>query len=107
MADAFTNIFDHLPAREGEEFRELATISGVRIERIVSNGDTTPEGEWYDQAWDEWVVVLEGDAEITFAAPGEIVTLSRGDFLLIPAGRRHRVTRTAKPTVWLAIHGPS
>ena len=40
---------------EPELFDTLATGAGsIRVERIVSNGQVTPEGEWYDQDLDEW-----------------------------------------------------
>jgi cupin 2 domain-containing protein len=78
---------------------------GVRIERIVSNGQATPEAQPYDQAHDEWVLLLRGSASLWIDGEG-ILDLDPGDHVLIPARRRHRVTRTAdnEPTVWLAIH---
>jgi cupin 2 domain-containing protein len=103
------NFFDAIPDNStGEEFRELVAHDGVRIERIVSKGHVTPEGEWYDQAWAEWVLVAEGAAELLLADPDETVRLERGDFYFIPAHRRHRVTWTdpARATVWLAVHWP-
>lgn len=102
-----TNLFASLPAvGAAEEFLTLATHDGVRVERIVSRGQVTPAGEWYDQAWAEWVVVVEGAAELTLAEPEEIVRLERGDSLFLPAHRRHRVSWTADPTIWLAVHWP-
>lgn len=101
------NFFDELPdSQAGEEFREMARHDGVRIERIVSNGDVTPEGQWYDQSWAEWVLVAEGAAELALADPDEVVRLERGDSFFIPARRRHRVTWTDRVTVWLAVHWP-
>ena len=69
-----------LPSPEGpERFETLALGSGsVRVERIVSNGQVTPEGEWYDQDWDEWVVVLEGEARLGYE-DGHETTLGRGE----------------------------
>jgi len=104
------NFFDDLPGTgDSEEFLELAAHRGVRIERIVSKGHVTPEGEWYDQAWAEWVLVAEGAAELTLADPDEVVRLSRGDFYFIAAHRQHRVTWTdpARATIWLAVHWPA
>ncbi len=91
-----------------EVFESLATLAGVRIERIVSTGQTTPDGAWYDQAWDEWVVVIAGSARVRIDGEAEDRVLAAGDWLLLPAGCRHRVThtRTDPPTVWLALHGP-
>ncbi len=108
MAGDALNLFEILPAPgAGEEFRDLANRDGVRIERIVSRGDVTPEGFWYDQAWHEWVLVVEGEAELALEAPNEVITLRRGDSFLIEAHRRHRVTRTGDPTIWLAVHWPA
>ena len=96
-----------LPApAEDEHFQDLLSRSGVRIERIVSHGHASPEGFWYDQDDDEWVVVIEGDAELQIEGEPEPRQLTRGDWLYLPAHCRHRVARTAgeRPTVWLAVH---
>jgi cupin 2 domain-containing protein len=91
--------------------REIVEIllgrPGARIERIVSTGQTTPAGLWYDQAGDEWVALLAGRATLRFA-DGALVELSPGDWLLIPARARHRVEATSAdpPCVWLAVHLP-
>lgn len=100
------NLFDGLPAKaETELFTELLTRRGVRIERIVSTGQSTPPDQPYDQAHDEWVLLLKGSASLWLEGDGER-ELRPGDHLLIPAHQRHRVLRTAQdePTVWLAIH---
>ncbi|MCP5159576.1 MAG: cupin domain-containing protein [Gammaproteobacteria bacterium] len=98
-----TNLLNSLPGdHTGEIFTELLRHDAVRIERIVSNGHVSPEGFWYDQDEHEWVALLEGEAEITFAT-GEQVRLTRGDSLNLPAHTRHRVTFTACPTIWLAV----
>src|ERR1700733_14018051 len=100
------NLFENLPVRtEDEEFTALLSRKAVRIERIVSNGQSTPEGAPYDQAHDEWVLLLRGAASVWVDGDGER-DLRPGDYLLFPAHRLHRVTRTAddEPTVWLAIH---
>jgi len=78
---------------------------GARIERIVSTGQTTPPGQWYDQPGDEWVALLAGRATLRFK-DGALVQLSPGDWLLIPARVRHRVEETSAdpPCVWLAVH---
>jgi cupin 2 domain-containing protein len=99
-----------IPGRlpEGDELVEvLAGGAGVRIERIVSTGQATPPGAWYDQPADEWVALLEGRATLRFE-DGGTVALGRGDWLLIPARRRHRVEATSAdpPCVWVAVHFP-
>jgi cupin 2 domain-containing protein len=78
---------------------------GARIERIVSTGQTTPPGQWYDQTGDEWVALLAGRATLRFE-DGAFVELAPGDWLLIPAHVRHRVEATSAdpPCVWLAVH---
>ncbi len=101
-----SNLLVDLPdARAGEVFTELLRRPGVRIERIVSQGQTTPESEPMVQGWDEWVLLLEGAAGLRIEA-GEAVTLRPGDHMLIAAGQRHWVTWTAedRSTVWLAVH---
>jgi cupin 2 domain-containing protein len=101
------NLFDSLPQELPDELIEnLVEDSGLRLERIVSTGHVTPAGQWYDQESDEWVVMLTGAAKLRFEAPDEVLTLQPGDYLTIPAHRRHRVdwTDQDEPTVWLALH---
>ena len=78
---------------------------GVRVERIVSTGQATPPGHWYDQPGDEWVALLAGRATLRLE-DGALVELGPGDWLLIPAHLRHRVEATSAdpPCVWLAVH---
>jgi cupin 2 domain-containing protein len=100
------NLFDDLPPRsESENFTDLLSRPGVRIERIVSYGQATPLATPYDQDHDEWVLLLRGSAGLWVDGDGER-DLRPGDYVLIPAHRLHRVTRTAEnePTVWLAAH---
>jgi cupin 2 domain-containing protein len=89
-----------------ELFEEILRTDDLLIERIVSTGQATPEGEWYDQATDEWVILVQGKARLRFEH-GEVIDLSAGDYLLIPAHRRHRVEHTSShpPCLWLAVHG--
>ena len=96
-----------LPHRlEAERFDQLLKVANVRIERIVSTGQATPPGEWFDQTWDEWVVVIAGAAEILLEDEDASRSLGPGDYLFLPAHVRHRVTWTMpeRPTVWLAVH---
>ena len=101
-------LFAGLPssALAAEQVTALLERPGLRIERIVSTGQTTAEGEWYDQEADEWVLLVKGAARLHIdGEPGDR-SLAPGDFILLPAHCRHRVTWTdeAGPTVWLAIH---
>ncbi len=88
-----------------EQFEELLSRSGFRVERIVSSGQASPPGFWYDQDVGEWVVLLSGAAELQFENEAESRTLVPGDWVNIEAHRRHRVNWTdpSQPTVWLAI----
>ena len=95
---------DTLP--EAEEFTNLIPDRGVKIERIVSCGQTSPEDEWYDQDRDEWVVLIQGEAVLEYK-DGEKLRLGAGDHVLIPAHRRHRVDYTSRtpPCIWIAVFG--
>lgn len=100
------NLLNDLPAAaETEHFQTLLTRPGLRIERIVSDGQISPPGFWYEQRDDEWVLLLAGQAALEYG-DGTRVELEVGDALLIPAGRRHRVADTAPRTVWLAVFCP-
>jgi cupin 2 domain-containing protein len=102
------NIFSGLPAgtEVAEHFNVLVERPGFRIERIVSTGQASPPGFWYDQPEDEWVVLLSGTAGLRFESEVEARELKLGDWLHIPAHVRHRVewTDAAIPSVWLAVH---
>ena len=101
------NLYADLPASlPDERIDELAATPGARIERIVSTGQATPPGAWYDQDDDEWVALLAGAAGLRFEGDPEARTLAAGDWVLIPAHVRHRVewTSAEEPTVWLAVH---
>lgn len=101
------NLLADLPPAGGEEiFAEILQTPGVRIERIVSSGQATPVGEWYDQKWDEWVLLLAGSAGLLIEGESEPRRLGVGDHLYLPARCRHRVEWTDQggQTVWLAVH---
>jgi cupin 2 domain-containing protein len=89
-----------------EKFEQIAAGENIQIERIVSTGQTTPSGQWYDQELDEWVILLQGEAELAYADDTRI-KLNAGDYLLIPAHTKHRVEYTSvePPCIWLAVHG--
>ena len=99
---------DGLPTeRQAEELVDsLVQTPGARIERIVSTGQATRNGEWYDQAQDEFVLLVAGAARVRIEGESEDRALAEGDWLLLPAHCRHRVTWTHadRPTIWLAVH---
>ncbi|AHB06838.1 cupin [Pandoraea pnomenusa 3kgm] len=106
-----TNLFAGLPSHPdpaaAEQFDRLIDRPGLRVERIVSTGQTSPPGFWYDQPQHEWVVLLAGSAGLAFAdSAGDTLVLRPGDAVTIAPNRRHRVEWTAQgeTTVWLAIH---
>jgi cupin 2 domain-containing protein len=102
------NLRSGLPARllPDEVVDLLVDRPGLRIERIVSTGQATPEGQWYDQDGDELVLVVDGAARLRIEGEQADRELCEGDWILLPAHCRHRVTwtRAEPPTVWLAIH---
>ncbi len=100
------NLFRDPPSRGecGSEVCEtLLETEGVKIERIVSHSAASPEGFWYDQAQDEWVLVVKGEATLVIF-PEERVSLKTGDHVLLPAHCRHRVEWTSGETIWVAVH---
>jgi cupin 2 domain-containing protein len=100
------NLLFPLPdARAAEAVETLLTRPGLRIERIVSIGQASPPGLWYDQDEGEWILLLSGRARLRFAEESESRLLVPGDALDIAAHRRHRVewTDPGQPTVWLAV----
>lgn len=92
--------------RDREQIDALVEAQSVRIERIVSSGQASPPGFWYDQPRAEWVAVLAGSAGLRFEGEEGVRILRAGDHLVIPARARHRVdwTDPELPTIWLAVH---
>ena len=98
------NIFQQISAAAAaEEFLTLLEENGVKIQRIVSHASSTPENEWYDQAYPEWVLLVRGRAVLAFES-GERLELNEGDYLAIPPHARHRVDETGPETIWLVVH---
>ena len=100
------NLLRDLPdARGGEVTEILLAAPELRIERIVSLGQASPPGFWYDQDETEWVLLLAGAAQLRFADEQENRVLGTGDFVQIAPHRKHRVewTDPEMPTVWLAV----
>jgi cupin 2 domain-containing protein len=100
------NIFASIPGNLSTEIIEQIVVSDrVKIERIISKGHCSPESGCYDQDNNEWVIVLKGEAILSFADESS-VTLKAGDYLNIPVHKKHKVTWTAPDieTIWLAVH---
>lgn len=95
---------DMRPDSVSEQVLDLLSRPGLRIERIVSTGQASPPGFWYDQPHAEWVLLLQGEASLAFEGEPAPRLLKPGDFVDIAPHRRHRVESTATPTVWLAVH---
>jgi len=101
------NIFRDLPEMRIEEISEaLLDTQHFRLERIISQGQRTPPGEWYDQNTNEWVILLSGEAGLLFEGETEPEVMHPGDYVYIPAHKRHRVEWTGpkQKTLWLALH---
>ena len=93
------------PEQGAESFVELARTGGARVERIASRG--VAQGDWYEQGWPEFVLLVAGSAELGFAN-GSTRKLKPGDWALLPANCRHRVVWTDpdQESLWLAVHLP-
>ncbi len=100
------NLFSDLPDKLAAELVDvLVKTPSIRIERIVSTGQRSDAGFWYDQEENEWVIVLKGSAQLCFADGTLPKTLCPGDHVTIPAHQKHRIdwTSASEPTVWLAV----
>lgn len=89
-----------------ELFNVLLQRKNVKIEQIVSTGQTTPVNEVYDQEWDEFVLLMQGEAKITMVDTQTTIALSAGDSVMIKAHEKHVVSYTSSepPCIWLAVH---
>ena len=100
------NIFEAIPDNLEEEiFQRLIHTEHVTIERIISKGHKSPQSGWYDQEKKEWVMVLRGEAVLSFENQPP-VHLQAGDFINIPSHKKHKVdwTDPDRETIWLAVH---
>jgi cupin 2 domain-containing protein len=101
------NLFATTLERQRREiFETVLETDWFRLERIISTGQATPAGQWYDQETNEWVALLSGSAGLLFEGEGEPRVMRPGDHVIIPAHLRHRVewTDPDHETVWLALH---
>lgn len=97
--------YEKVNISDKEIFTKILSSKNIYLERIISNGQVTPEGEWLEDSRDEWVMLLKGKAKIKFFHSEEI-SLKEGDYLLIPSNTKHRVTYTSSrpKCFWLAIY---
>jgi cupin 2 domain-containing protein len=101
------NLFSNIPENVPQEiFEPLLEHPHFKLERIISAGQATPPGEWYDSETDEWVILLSGGAKLLYEGEAEAREMRPGDYVLIPAHKRHRVewTDPDQKTVWLVLH---
>jgi cupin 2 domain-containing protein len=104
---AIHNLFANLSGdTQAEQTTALLSHRHLRIERIVSYGQSSPPNFWYDQEQAEWVILLTGSAGLRFEGEACARTLRAGDCVDIPAHTRHRIdwTDATQPTIWLAVH---
>ena len=112
MAISMSNLLTNMPTDPDRYTKEIVDIllqnHHAPVERIVSHGQITEAGQWYDQVEDEWVAIISGEAELLFE-DGRILRMKTGDHVLIPAHQKHRVTWTPpdRATVWLAVFVPA
>ncbi|WP_444633808.1 cupin domain-containing protein [Cupriavidus oxalaticus] len=107
MALEHGSLLADVPVNLAEEvFQPLLARPGLKVERIVSNGQASPQGFWYDSADGEWVLLVSGSAALEIEGEAGQHAMRPGDWLHLPAHCRHRVAWTdeAQPTVWLAVH---
>ncbi len=101
------NIFSHVPDDLPDElFEDIVVAGAVKIERIISEAHSSPPGFLYDQDRSEWVLVLRGSAGLRFEGSDEVAVMKPGDWINIPAHKKHRVewTDPIEKTIWLAVH---
>ncbi len=101
------NLFSEIKVSTSKEiFDTLIKSDSLKLERIVSSGQSTPTGKSYDQETNEWVILLKGSAGLLFKDETKILEMYPGDFVNIPAHKLHRIewTDTKQQTVWLALH---
>jgi cupin 2 domain-containing protein len=103
MKNVFADIPDTIPE---EIFETIIEADSFRLERIVSDGQLTAEDEWYDEDENEWFILLKGSAGLLLEGDKEPLVLKPGDYLNLPAHRKHKVlwTDADEKTIWLALH---
>jgi cupin 2 domain-containing protein len=101
------SFFQNIPEKIKEElFETIIETKNIKIEKIVSNGQSSPKNFWYDEKMNEFVLVLQGSALLQFEKNSKTIYLKKGDYLNIESHSRHRVLATEKniETLWLAVY---
>ena len=101
------SLFDNIPSGLSDEvFETLCSSDTVKVERIISRGHSSPEGFWYDQTKNEFVLVVQGSARVRIQGEENSIILATGEYLNIRAHVKHRVEWTDPniDTIWLAVH---
>jgi len=101
------NIFSDIPQElSNEHFETIFRNENIKLERIISDGHISPGEKWYDQDFDEWVLVLSGKAILSFENKTKDIILNPGDYIMIKAHEKHRVKYTdlGEKTIWLTLH---
>ena len=101
-----SNIFKNIPETLKDElFEDIVNSKNIKIERIISDGQTSPKEGWHCSKQNEWVIMLQGEAILSYETEDDI-KLNRGEYISIPAFLKHRVSYTSKSekSIWLAIY---
>ncbi len=103
-----TNLFKDLPKKlelEEEHHKDIENNAAFRLRRIVSKGHCTPKGEWHDQPYNEWVIMLKGAARLEFENQEQLIAVYPGDYIHLDAHQKHRIDWTDPDceTVWLVL----
>jgi cupin 2 domain-containing protein len=105
-SDKVYNIYEQLhPAKNKEIFEKIVEKNGVKIERITSLGQATPEGKWLKSKRNEWVILLKGKAKLRFRFTEDVIKMKPGDHIFIPGGTMHRVewTTSKEKSIWVEV----
>lgn len=99
-------VTDSANTQENTDILLRSMLSGLKsefwIERIVSNGYSSPDNFWYDQDFNEWCLLVEGNADLLLETQ-EIISLTKGDSYLFPAHCKHRVDKVSVDAIWLTV----
>ncbi|MDY0360091.1 MAG: cupin domain-containing protein [Desulforegulaceae bacterium] len=101
------SFFQNIPEKIKKElFETIIETKNIKIEKIVSKGQSSPKNFWYDEKMSEFVLVLQGSALLQFEKNSKTIYLKKGDYLNIEPHSRHRVLATEKniETLWLAVY---